>query len=334
MAGLRLGWSMRVLHLDENHPILWERLAQMGFDNHADYQSTKSQIEGEIDRYEGLIIRSRFRLDSSFLQRAKRLRFIGRVGSGLENIDVACATSLGIALFSAPEGNRNAVGEHTLALLLALLNKITSADKEVKKGRWRREANRGEELSGKTVGIIGYGHTGKAFAQKLRGFEARVLTFDIAPGLSDENARQVPLAVLQAEADILSLHVPQTPLTTGMVDDSFIRAFQKPLYLLNTARGAVVKTADLVRHLQSGRIKGAGLDVLEYEQSSFERLFQGAELPRAFDYLTRADHVVLSPHVAGWTLESKRKLAEVIVQKIAENFGCDAAQSRAENEKP
>lgn len=312
---------MRVLHLDENHPILWARLAQMGFDNYADYQSPKSQIEAEIDRYEGLIIRSRFPLDKTFLQKAKRLRFIGRVGAGLENIDVTCATELGIALFSAPEGNRNAVGEHALALLLALLNKIVPAHAEVEKGRWRREANRGEELGGKTVGIIGYGNTGKAFAKILRGFDTTVLACDIIPGLGDENARQVSLDFLQAQADVLSLHVPQTPLTIGMVNDSFVKAFQKPFYLLNTARGIVVKTADLVRHLKSGRIKGAGLDVLEYEKSSFERLFQGDEPPQDFHYLTQADHVVLSPHVAGWTVESKRKLAAVIAQKIAENFG-------------
>ncbi|MEH0007425.1 MAG: NAD(P)-dependent oxidoreductase [Flavobacteriales bacterium] len=312
---------MRVLHLDENHPILWARLAQMGFDNHADYQSSKAQIESEIARYGGLIIRSRFPLDKTFLQKAKRLRFIGRVGAGLENIDATCATELGIALFTAPEGNRNAVGEHALALLLALLDKIVPAHAAVKKGRWRREANRGEELSGKTVGIIGYGNTGKAFAKILRGFDTTVLACDIIPGLGDENARQVSLDFLQAQADVLSLHVPQTPLTIGMVNDSFVKAFQKPFYLLNTARGTVVKTADLVRHLKSGRIKGAGLDVLEYEKSSFERLFQGGEPPQDFHYLTQADHVVLSPHVAGWTVESKRKLAEVIARKIAENFG-------------
>ena len=311
---------MKILHLDENHPILWQRLQEMGFENEQAYQASKAEVEAEIADYQGLVLRSRFLLDQAFLKKASALRFIARVGAGLENIDVDCAKSLGITLLNAPEGNRNAVGEHTLTLLLALLNKIVPAHREVTQGIWRREANRGEELTGKTLGILGYGNTGKAFAEKLRGFELRVLAYDLLQGVGDENALQVSMQKLYEEIDILSLHLPQTPLTLGKVDDAFIRAFKKPFYLINTARGRIVKTADLVKHLKTGRLKGAGLDVLEYEKSSFEALFRAEELPGDFQYLTQAQNVVLSPHIAGWTLESKRGLAEVIAQKIKEAF--------------
>jgi D-3-phosphoglycerate dehydrogenase len=238
----------------------------------------------------------------------------------LENIDVDYARYKEIFLAAAPEGNRNAVGEHALGLLLALFNKLTKANREVKKGIWDREGNRGIELDGKTVGIIGYGNTGKAFAKKLSGFDVEVICYDIIGGVSDENARQVGIMELEQRSDVISLHIPQTEQTLGMINTEFINAFQKPFWLLNTARGKCVVTEDLVTALKSGKILGAGLDVLEYEKTSFEDMFTQHELPEAFQYLIDAENVILSPHVAGWTVESKEKLAQTIVDKIKSRF--------------
>ena len=312
---------MKILHVDSNHPLLLEQLRALGFENDLDYTSSKSEIEARINRYDGLIIRSRFTIDQSFLEKAHQLKFIGRVGAGLENIDVDYAQKCGIKLISAPEGNRNAVGEHCLGMLLSLLNNLNRADNQVKRGLWLREANRGVELDGKTVGIIGYGNMGKAFSKKLRGFDVRILCYDIQPDVSDENATQVTLEALQAQADILSLHTPQTKLTHGMVNKSFIEQFKKPFWFLNTARGKSVVTEDLVEALKTGKILGAALDVLEYEKSSFEHLFnQPNEMPEAFKYLVNSNNVILTPHIAGWTVESNEKLAQTIVDKIKEEF--------------
>ena len=269
--------------------------------------------------YDGLIIRSRFRIDAPFLDKATNLKFIGRLGAGLENIDTDYAETKGIHLIAAPEGNQNAVGEHALGMLLALFNKLHTADRDVRDGKWQREANRGLELDGKTVGIIGYGHMGKAFAKKLRGFEVEVLCYDLKPTVGDENAQQVSLETLQEKAQIISLHVPHTELTYQMIDANFIRKFKQPFWLLNTARGSCVVTEDLVAALESKTILGAGLDVLEYEKSSFENLFSNTP-PPALDYLLKADNVLLSPHVAGWTVESHQKLAQTIVDKIVNYF--------------
>jgi D-3-phosphoglycerate dehydrogenase len=311
---------MKVLHLDENHPLLLEELTRLGFENHTDYSSPKQVILQKIVDYDGLILRSRLPIDREFLDRATRLKFIGRVGSGLENIDTDYAESLGIFLAAAPEGNRNAVGEHALGMLLSLFNKLHTADAEVRKGQWRREANRGVELDGKTVGIIGYGNTGKAFARKLRGFEIETICFDILGGVCNEDARQVGIMEFQQRSDIVSLHVPETADTIGMIQTDFIGKFHKPFWLLNTARGKCVRTEDLVAGLKSGKILGAGLDVLEYEKSSFESLFEGTHMPEAMRYLIEAPNVILSPHVAGWTLESKEKLARTVVAKIEAHF--------------
>nr|WP_299070873.1 2-hydroxyacid dehydrogenase [uncultured Allomuricauda sp.] len=309
---------MKVLHLDTNHPLLLEQFTQLGFENHEDYTSSKEEVEKKIHLYDGVIIRSRFTLDQQFLDKAKNLKFIGRLGAGLENIDTQYAKQKDIFLASAPEGNRNAVGEHTLGMLLSLLNKMTKANKEVKKGKWDREGNRGVELDGKTVGIIGYGNMGKAFAQKLKGFDVEIICYDIVGGVGDDNARQVGIMEFQQRSDIVSLHVPQTELTTGMVNEEFINAFHKPIWLLNTARGKCVVTKDLVSGLKAKKIFGAGLDVLEYEKKSFENMF--AQKPKAFKYLRKAKNVLLTPHVAGWTVESKEKLAQTIVDKIQARF--------------
>lgn len=311
---------MKVLLIDTNHSLLKIGLENLGCICDEDYISSKEQIAAIIHQYEGLIIRSRFSIDNTFIDRAINLKFIGRVGAGLENIDIAYAEKKGIHLIAAPEGNRNAVGEHVLGMLLSLFNKLNKADREVRQGQWLREDNRGIELDGKTIGIIGYGNTGKAFAQKLRGFDVEILCYDIKEGVGNENCRQVTLEELQDRSDVLSLHIPETDLTTNMVDTNFINAFTKPFWLLNTARGKAVVTKDLVQALQSGKILGAGLDVLEYEKTSFENLFLNNNLPEAFQNLIASDNVILSPHVAGWTIESKEKLAQIIVDKVKAKF--------------
>lgn len=310
---------MKILHLDTNHPLLIEQLANAGFENHQDYCSSKESIIKKIHLYDGVVIRSRFSIDAPFLEKASNLKFIARVGAGLENIDFVYAQSKGIDLITAPEGNRNAVGEHTLGMLLSLFNKLNKADSEIRNGLWLREENRGIELDGKTIGIIGYGNMGKSFAKKLKGFDVKVLFFDIKDGLSDENATQVSLEELKEKVDVLSLHVPETELTRGMVQENFINSFKKPFWLLNTSRGKNVLTKDLVSAMMSGKILGAGLDVLEYEKASFENLFTN-NMPKELEYLIQSDSVILSPHIAGWTQESNVKLAQTIVDKIKTKF--------------
>ena len=310
---------MKILHLDTNHQLLISQLNDLGFVNDEDYTSSKDAIEKKIQNYDGIIIRSRFSIDKTFLDAATNLKFIGRVGAGLENIDCDYATKKGIALIAAPEGNRNAVGEHALGMLLSLFNKLNKADREVRNGLWQREANRGVELDGKTIGLIGYGNMGKAFAKKLLGFNVEVLCYDIKEYVGDKNAKQVTLKELQEQADVLSLHTPQTPQTVGMINTAFINQFKKSFWFINTARGKSVVTKDLVAALQSGKILGAGLDVLEYEKSSFEDMFS-SQMPEAFQYLIKAENVLLTPHVAGWTIESKEKLAQTIVDKIKAKF--------------
>ena len=311
---------MKVLHLDSNHPLLLQGLQALGYENEEDYSSSREEILAKIHQYQGLILRSRTPIDQAFLDKATELKFIGRVGAGLENIDTAYAEKKGIFLASAPEGNRNAVGEHALGMLLSLFNKLRPAHESVGQGHWLREEHRGWEIEGKTVGIIGYGNMGKAFAKKLQGFDCEVLCYDLQPGLGDEYAKQVSLEELQARVQILSLHTPQTPKTKGMVNTSFLNAFAHPIWLINTARGSAVVTEDLVEALKTGQVLGAGLDVLEYEKASFENLFDSADRPAALDYLLNAPNVLISPHVAGWTVESHEKLAQTIVDKIKRHF--------------
>jgi len=307
--------NIKILHIDSNHPLLWEQLQQAGFQNEADFTSSKQEVEAKIENYHGIVIRSRFKIDKPFLDKATNLQFIARVGAGLESIDCDYATAKEIHLIAAPEGNANAVGEHAIGMLLSLFNNLNKANNEVKSAQWKREANRGHELDGKTIGIIGYGNMGKSFAKKLRGFDVTVLCHDILPNMGDSNANQVSLSELQERADVLSLHTPWTPETDKMINSDFINKFKKPFWLINTARGNSVVTADLVEALKSGKILGAGLDVLEYEKLSFETLFEG-EKPAAFEYLLQAENVLLTPHIAGWTFESHQKLAQTIVDKI------------------
>jgi len=312
--------DIKILHIDSNHPLLWQQLQEAGFTNHEDFKSLKEDVEAKIHDYHGIVIRSRFKIDKQFIDKATNLQFIARVGAGLESIDCDYAISKNIQLIAAPEGNRNAVGEHALAMLLSLFNNLKKADNEIRSGHWNREGNRGHELDGKTVGIIGYGNMGKAFAKKLRGFDVDVLCYDILDNVADENARQVSLQELQQKTDVLSLHVPWTPLTDKMVNSEFINSFAKPFWVINTARGKNLVSDDLVSALKSGKVLGAGLDVLEYEKLSFEHLFLDNHIPPAFQYLMDADNVILTPHVAGWTFESHQKLAQVIVDKIKAKY--------------
>ena len=308
---------MKVLHLDTNHLCLISGFQELGFENDEDYTSSKEEIESKIETYDGIVIRSRFKIDRQFIDKAKRLKFIARVGAGLESIDIAYAEKRDIHLIAAPEGNRNAVGEHALGMILSLFNKLQKADNEIRHGNWLREDNRGIELEGKTIGIIGYGNMGKAFAKKLKGFDSEVICYDILKSVGDENAQQVELKELFEKTDVLSLHTPQTEVTNKMIDNSFINKFKKPFYLINTARGSAVVTDDLVDALKNGKIPGACLDVLEYEKASFENFFSDKNMPEAFRYLIKSDKVLMSPHVAGWTVESKQKLAQTIIDKVS-----------------
>ncbi len=314
--------DIKVLHIDSNHSVLWDQLQQSGFVNHSDFTSSKEEIEAKINEYQGIVIRSRFKIDKTFLDKATNLQFIARVGAGLESIDCDYAESKNITLIAAPEGNRNAVAEHALGMILSLFNKLNKADREIRSGHWNRESNRGHELDGKVVGIIGYGNMGKAFAKKLRGFDVKVLCYDIQENVGDSNAKQVSFEVFQQEVEVLSLHIPWTAETDKMVDTDFINGFAKTYWIINTSRGKNIVTADLVTALKSGKVLGAGLDVLEYEKLSFETLFQDKNTPEAFQYLLEAKNVILSPHIAGWTFESHERLAQVIVDKIkAKYFG-------------
>ena len=308
--------NIKILHLDSNHPLLWQQLEEAGFNNEQDFTSTKEEVEAKIQNYHGIVIRSRFKIDRAFIDKATNLQFIARVGAGLESIDCEYATSKGIHLIAAPEGNKNAVGEHALGMLLSLMNKLNRADRLVREGKWIREGNRGFELEHKTIGIIGYGNMGKSFAKKLQGFDVEVLFYDIQENVGDQNASQVSLKEIQEKADVLSLHIPWTPETDKMVNAEFINSFTKPIWFINTSRGKNVVTADLVDALKTGKILGAALDVLEYEKLSFENLFIDTEKPVAFNYLLEAENVLLTPHIAGWTHESHEKLAQTIVDKI------------------
>jgi phosphoglycerate dehydrogenase len=304
---------MKILLLDKNHPLITEQLSEKDFVLEEDFSSSYEQVLEKIHLYEGVIIRSRIPLDAHFLEKAKNLKFIARVGAGMENIDIAKAQELGIKLINSPEGNKDAVAEHVIGTLLVLMNRLFISSNEVKKGIWLREENRGEEILGKTFGIIGYGNMGKAVAKRLSGFGCKTIFYDIKPNLSDEFATQVSLQELQENADILSLHTPLTEDTLYMIDEEFISKMKKNFYFINTARGKNLKTSALVNALKSGKIKGACLDVLEYEKTSFENLETKNE---DLEYLLNSEKAIITPHIAGWTHESKIKLAQVIVNKI------------------
>ncbi|MBL7901294.1 MAG: hydroxyacid dehydrogenase [Bacteroidia bacterium] len=306
---------MRVLLADSNHAVLHETLIKAGFDCDLFWDKPANELVELLPAYEALVIRSKFKLDAPLLEKCTRLKCIGRVGAGMENIDQAFAKSKGIVCLSVPEGNRDAVGEHAIGMLLMLLNNLKKADEEVRNGKWIRSENRGTEIMGKTVGIIGYGNTGKALASKLSGFGCKILAYDkYLKGYSDQFAQESSLERLYEECDIVSLHLPLTAETKYFANQEFFRAFKKNIYFINTARGSCLNTAELIPFLDSGKVKGACLDVLEFESLSFEN--NTAMESEVFRYLIQSTKVVLSPHIAGWTHESNYKMSRFLAEKM------------------
>jgi D-3-phosphoglycerate dehydrogenase len=310
---------MKILFADTAHPSLKDGLEQAGH-SCDDLESFRTEtLLSILTKYDGVIIRSRFRFDAELLGKLPHLKFIARVGAGMENIDVGFAESKGIVCFHAPEGNRNAVAEHAMGMLLAMLNHLCRANSEVKAGKWIREANRGEELEGKTIAIIGFGNTGSSLARKLKGFDVNILAFD--PYVKDTANSDVRLCSMQEiydEADIVSLHIPLSEETRAMVNTKWLSGFKKPIRIINTSRGKCLVTADLMLAIEQGRVISAALDVLEFESLSFEHFDLNEEL---LHKMKSDDRVLLSPHIAGWTKESNSKMAGILLEKILKRFG-------------
>ena len=305
---------MKILHIDSNHPILISTLKNNGYKNDLDISSSKEEIIKIIKDYDGLILRSRFKIDKDFIDNAANLKFIARVGSGLENIDCNYAKSKNIEVISSPEGNSNAVGEHAMGLLLSLLNNINTSSNQVKQGLWFREKNRGFEIEGKTVAILGMGNTGKSFAKKISSFNCKVFFYDIDEKIKSKYAKKSSLDFLYKNADIVSLHLPHTINNIDLFNKEFIQKFDKPFWLINTSRGKIVNTSDLVDALNEKKILGAGLDVIDIESSSFNNIEK--ELNPYFNELINLKNVIITPHIAGWTFESNVKLSQIIIDKI------------------
>lgn len=300
-----------ILIVDDIHPIFMEKVEAFGY--LCDYRplikpNEALQILGD---YDGLVMRSKFKLNREYIDAGKNLRFVCRAGAGMDNIDEAYAAEKGIVLINAPEGNMDAVGEHAVGLLLALMNNFNIADAQIRDGSWQREANRGYELKGKTIGIIGYGFMGRSFARKLSGFEVNVIAYDkYKTGFSDQYAREVSMEEIVKHSDVLSLHIPLTPETNGLVNEEYLFHFKKPLFLINTSRGKAVQIRSVLNAITRGKILGAGLDVLETEK------FPSLAEQEWFDDLKHSGKVILTPHVAGWTFDSYRKISEVMAEKL------------------
>lgn len=311
---------MKILIVSKIHEYFVEKIQQAGHTCTVIILKDSSELEPMINEYDGVVVNSRFIIGKEMIDKALNLKFLARIGSGMESIDTAYMEKKGIRWFNSPEGNRQAVGEHTLGLLLNLLNKLSIADRQVRSGQWIREANRGIEISGKTIGIIGYGNMGSAFARCLYGFDANVFAYDkYKSAYSDEFVCEKTLDEIFEQADIVSLHVPLTEETHYMVNDAFINSFKKNIFIINTSRGNVLNTADIVENMKSGKVRGAALDVLEYESVSFEKI--GLEnFPEPLQYLVKADNVILTPHIAGWSVESNMKHAQVLAEKILKEF--------------
>lgn len=310
----------KVLFINKAHPVLERELTGLGFECELDEHSSKTEIESRIQEYFGIVIRSRINVDRSLLSKGANLSFVAREGVGTEHIDLEFAAEKGITVITSPEGSRDAVGEHTIGLLLSLMANLSRADRQIRSGKWLREANRAYEIKGKTVGILGYGNMGSAFARRLKGFDAEVIAYDkYLTNYGDENAKAVDLKELFDRSDILSLHIPYMPSNHHFVDNSFIQSFRKEIFIVNTARGLVLDTHALVENMKTGKVRGAALDVLEYEEMSFEFLDLGS-LPEPFQYLKKSDRTVLSPHIGGWSFESKEGHARVLAEKIRERF--------------
>ncbi len=310
---------LKILIAEPTHEILQKKLSDAGFLCSYMPELSFSELQKIIPQYNGLVIRSKFKIDRQFIDTAKELKFIARAGAGMENIDTIYAESKGIKSINSPEGNKDSVGEHALGMLLTLLHKIRIADIEIRNGIWNRQ-NIGTEIQGKTIGIIGYGNMGSAFAQRLKGFSVNVIAYDKYKfEFSDDFVTEVTLEKLFDETDILSIHVPLTEETEFMISDKFIKQFKKSIYLINTARGKVLKTDDLVKNLKTEKVTGAALDVLEYEKTSFEDIFSGQNSP-TLQYLINSENVILTPHIAGSSDASYRKIAEVLADKIITDF--------------
>lgn len=304
--------SKNILIVDDIHPVFIEQAEAMGY--HCDYQPTikPDQAYEIIGGYEGIVIRSKFLVDRKVLDLSKKLRFICRAGAGMDNIDEKYAEEKGITLINAPEGNMDAVGEHAVGMLLSLMNNFNRADAEIREGLWKREANRGYELRDKTVGVIGYGFMGGSFARKLAGFSVKVIAYDkYKTGFSDQYVREVSMEEMVKQADVVSFHVPLTPETNGMVDDEYLFHFRKPIFLLNTSRGKVIKVQAVLNAIKRGKILGAGLDVLEVEK------FPALGEQSWYEELKQSGKVLLTPHVAGWTFDSYRRISEVMAEKLS-----------------
>ncbi|MEO8761579.1 MAG: NAD(P)-dependent oxidoreductase [Bacteroidia bacterium] len=306
----------KILFIDSNHPRLQEMLTEQGFQCDLFYDKPADELKKLIPQYDSIVLRSKFKITKEIIDSAPNLKCIGRVGAGMENIDVTYAEQKGIACLNSPEGNRDAVAEHALGMLLSLFNNISKANAEVRFGKWLREENRGIELCGKTVGIIGYGNMGTAFAKRLQGFGVEILAYDkYKSSFANDFVKESTLQEIYEKADVLSLHTPLTEGTNYLINDEFINKFKKHIYIINTARGKCLNTTDLVRNLKTGKILGACLDVLEYEAVSFEGI-DFKEIPESMQYLFKSDKVILTPHIAGWTHESNIKLAEFLARKI------------------
>ena len=301
---------MKILFIETVHSLLKEQLEKNGHICKTAYDKNKDQIEKIIDQYEGIIIRSKFKIDKKFIDKANKLKFIARAGSGMENIDVKYAVNKNISCYNAAEGNSQAVAEHAIGLLLCLFNNIAKSNREISKGKWEREENRGIEINRKKIGIIGYGNTGKALTKLLESFNAEIFVYD--KYLLDYKYKST-MQEIYNNVDILSLHIPLTKETTYLINDDFINKFHKPFYLINTSRGKCVNTKSLVNALKSGKINGACLDVIEYEDPSF---IQINKKPKELNYLINSKKTILTSHIAGWTKESNLKIAETLFKKI------------------
>ncbi len=311
---------MKVLLTDDTHHVLAKRLVDAGLQVSLRLDLDYDGILAIAPQYDAIVVRSKIVIDKHFIDACPSLRCIGRVGAGMETIDVDYAESRGIRCLNSPEGNCDAVGDHAVGLLLSLLNNISRADNEVRHGLWHREANRGRELGGLTVGIVGFGNMGSAFAKRLRGFDCPILAYDkYKRHYAPDYVQEVSLEELFHHADVVSLHVPLTDETRYMVSWQFLDSFAKSIFLVNTSRGAVVNTADLVDAMKKGKVLGSALDVLEYENMANDGV-DVASLPEPFRFLIQSPNVVLTPHVAGWTVESKYKLAAVLADKIIDVF--------------
>ncbi|MEL7223090.1 MAG: NAD(P)-dependent oxidoreductase [Bacteroidota bacterium] len=309
-----------ILFIDPTEPELWKRLEAVDFQCVDLRQAPPEQVLAALPTAFGVVIRSRMKVDRSFLDQATQLAFIARSGVGVEHIDLEYAAQRKVTVFTSPEGSRDTVGEHTLGMLLMLMNNLARADRQVRNGKWIRGGNRGYEIKGKTVGIIGYGNMGSAFAKRLQGFNCEVIAYDkFKQGYGDEYADAVSLPELQERADIVSLHIPYIPENHHLVDQHYLTAFAKPIWLVNTARGLVINTEALVAGLESGQVCGAALDVIEYEDQSFVHLDPKLQ-PPAFQALLDHPNVVLCPHIAGWSYEAEAGHARVLADKILDKY--------------